>query len=397
MEDWVWNATLSGAPQGGVASPVMSNIYLHKLDEFVETVLIPEHTRGTIRARNLAYRRVANALARARKRGDRAAARKLRKQMRTMPSQDPDDPDYRRLKYIRYADDHLLGFVGPRAEAEQIKQRLARFLREDLKLELSQDKTLITHARTGAARFLGYEITIRHADTAIRGDRRAVNATVGLRVPPSVIKAKCAPYLQGGKPARRPGLKNLDDHRIVTIYGAEYRGVVQYYLLAEDVWRLSRLRWVAETSLLKTLACKHDSTVSKMAARYRAKIATPYGLRVCFEARVERGDRPPLVARFGGIPLIRQRFAVLKDRIPGRIAYPRRELVSRLLRGRCEMCQRADAVQVHQVRKLADLAQPGPRPPAWAQLMTRKRRKTLVVCPSCHEHIHAGQPAAMTA
>jgi group II intron reverse transcriptase/maturase len=138
LEDWRWNATLSGVPQGGVVSPVMSNIYLHKLDNFVETVLIPEYTRGRVRKQDTDYARVRAASNRARKRGDRDTARELRKQLRSMPSGDPRDPGYRRLHYCRYADDTLLGFAGPRAEAEEIKARLAAFLRDDLKLELSQ-------------------------------------------------------------------------------------------------------------------------------------------------------------------------------------------------------------------------------------------------------------------
>ena len=128
LEDWVWNATLSGAPQGGVASPILSNIYLHRLDSFVETVLIPEYTRGAHRAPSAAYQRVKSASARARRRGDHTAVRALRKQLHSQPSQDPQDPDYRRLRYVRYADDTLLGFAGPKAEAEQIKQRLEQFL-----------------------------------------------------------------------------------------------------------------------------------------------------------------------------------------------------------------------------------------------------------------------------
>jgi group II intron reverse transcriptase/maturase len=394
LEDWTWNATLSGVPQGSVVSPVLSNVYLHKLDEFVETVLFPEYTRGQLRARNVAYRRVANALARARKRGDRATVRQLRQRLRTMPTQDPCDPGYRRLRYIRYADDHLLGFAGPKREAEEIKQRLATFLREDLKLELSEEKTLITHARTQAARFLGYEITIRHSDTKIGRDRRGVNATIGLRVPSPVIKAKCGQYMQRGKPARRSQLSNLDDHTIVRIYGAEYRGFVQYYMHAHDVWRLSRLRWVAETSMLKTLACKYDSTVSKIAERYKATVVAPGGLRTCFEARVEREGKPPLVARFGGIPLTRNKGAILTDRVPGRVIHPRKELVTRLLRGRCEMCERTGEMVVHHVRRLVDLEPPGPAQPEWAVRMAKMRRKTLVVCPSCHEHIHEGDHAA---
>ena len=163
------------------------------------------------------------------------------------------DPGYRRLFYSRYADDHLLGFIGPKAEAEQIKARLAEFLRETLALELNPDKTLITHARTRAARFLGYQITVQHCNTKITNGRRSVNGKIALRVPPDVITAKCAPYRHHGKPWHRPRLQNLDDYDIVRIYGAEYRGIVNYYLLAQDVWRLATLRWNAETSMLKTL------------------------------------------------------------------------------------------------------------------------------------------------
>ena len=124
----------------------MSNIYLHKLDNFVETVLIPEYTRGRVRKQDADYARVRAASNRARKRGDHATARELRKQLRSMPSGDPRDPGYRRLHYCRYADDTLLGFAGPKAEAEEIKARLAAFLRDDLKLELSPGQDA-DHAR----------------------------------------------------------------------------------------------------------------------------------------------------------------------------------------------------------------------------------------------------------
>ncbi|MGQ5656107.1 reverse transcriptase domain-containing protein [Streptomyces sp. EKR5.2] len=393
LEDWRWGATLSGAPQGGVASPILSNIYLHKLDEFVETVLIPEYTRGDRRARNPAYLELQNLLAKARRRGDRAQARVLRQRMVSLPSSDPNDPGYRRLRYVRYADDHLLGFAGPRAEAEQIKQYLAQFLREELKLELSQDKTLITHARTRAARFLGYEITIQHNDTKKTGRYRRVNGQISLRVPRDVIKAKCAPYLARGKPAKRKALINSSDHAIVATFGAVYRGVVQYYLLAGDVFRLHRLQWVMETSMLKTLAAKHRSSVPKMAARHKARIDTLNGPRVCFEARIERKNRKPLVARFGGIPLQRQRTAELADREPVRVDYPQKELIARLLADTCEICGSKGNVQVHHVRALADLAHAGWQPSDWARVMLHRRRKTVVACDTCHDHIHSERPA----
>jgi len=386
LEDWTFGATLSGVPQGGTASPILSNIYLHKLDMFVEQVLIPEYTRGRLRHRSLAYRKVERDLAKARRAGDRAAARSLRRELFSLPSQDPDDPGYRRLRYLRYADDHLLGFTGPKAEAQQIKQRLAVFLRDDLKLELSPSKTLITHARSDAARFLGYEITIQSDNRQLTKGRRAVNGQTKLRVPKDVIKAKCGPFLTRGRPARQNPMIRESDYLIVASFGARYRGIVQYYLLAGDVHRLHRLRWVMETSMLHTLAAKHRSTVSKMARKYKAKIVTPHGLRTCFEARFDREGRPPLVARFAGIPLKRQKMAVLTDREPIR-SYPNKELISRLLANRCELCQRTDTVQVHHVRKLADLDMTG-NSPEWVTFMANKRRKSLVVCDECHEQIH---------
>ena len=171
LEDWQWGATLSGTPQGGIASPVLSNIYLDRLDRYVETQLQPLFNRGKRRAASPEYERLTADIRSARRRGDRAAVRALRLQRRALPSKDPYDPGYRRLRYVRYCDDILLGFSGPKSEAVEVKQLLARFLREELKLELNEQKTLITHARTGRARFLGYDIVTQHADDKPRGRR----------------------------------------------------------------------------------------------------------------------------------------------------------------------------------------------------------------------------------
>jgi group II intron reverse transcriptase/maturase len=395
LEDWQYHATLSGCPQGGVASPVLSNIYLDRLDQFVETQLIPANTRGTGRAENPAYKQVSDRIVRARRRYDLGEVRVLRQRLRTLSRGDTHDPGFRRLRYIRYADDHLLGFIGPKAEAETIKARLAQFLRDDLKLDLSPDKTLITHGRTQAARFLGYQISVGHADHKTPNGRRSVNGKIALRVPLDVIKAKSRPFLKHGKPERRPDLMNLTDSRIIGVYGAQWRGYLQYYLLAHNVWQLNRLQWVMLTSMLKTLAGKHRSTVSKMARTYQAPIDTRHGPRVCFQTSVERAGRPPLVTRFGGIPLKRQKKAVLDDRLPAPMTGRRHgsELLARLHRGRCELCEQRADVHVHHVSKLADLAASGRPQPQWAQLMARKRRKTLIVCPTCHDRIHERRPA----
>ncbi|MEU7184234.1 MULTISPECIES: reverse transcriptase/maturase family protein [Streptomyces] len=396
LEDWRWNATLSGAPQGGVASPILSNIYLDRLDQFVEQSLLPEYNRGRRRQPNPEYRKLEHWIQGARRRGCRKSVRELEPRRRALPSQDPNDPDYRRLRYIRYADDWLLGFAGPRHEAEEIKSKIRTFLREELKLELSEPKTLITHATSQAARFLGYDIKSQYANDKITRNRRAVNGSIGLFVPRQAVRQRCALYMSKGKPALRGSVMHDDDFTIVAKYQSEFQGVVQYYLLAQDVFRLGKLRWVMETSMLKTLAGKHRSTVTKTARKYKRLIETPDGPRTCFQVTVERDrGRKPLVARFGGIPLKRQRTATLTDLKPVMASSKRNELIHRLLAGCCEICESRTQLEVHHVRKLADLNRPGRREkPAWIRLMAMRRRKTLVICRRCHEDIHAGRPTA---
>lgn len=277
LEDWKWNATISGAPQGGTASPILLNIYLDRLDQFVEHQLLPKYNQGGPRCKNPAYVANKSQIEKAERRGDLDTVKLLKQQRRRLPSGDPNDPGFRRLKYVRYCDDWLLGFAGPKHEASKIKSRIQQFLHDELKLELSESKTLITHATSQAARFLGYKVRVQHEDTKLTRGRRAVNGVTGLYVPNAVIRERCARYMRDRKPAVRGQLFHDSDFTIVGKYGAEYRGFVQYYLLAQDVFRLSTLRWVMETSMLKTLAAKHRSTVPVMARAYKATISTPVG------------------------------------------------------------------------------------------------------------------------
>jgi len=190
----------------------------------------------------------------------------------------------------------------------------------------------------------------------------------------------------------------VDHFTIVAKYAAEYRGLVQYYLLAQDVFRLERLRWVMETSMLKTLAGKHRSSVTRMAAKYKTVIDTPAGKRTCFQVTVPRDHgRKPLVARFGGIPLRRQRNTVLIDRAPVMASTKRNELIHRLLADCCEICGARNQIEVHHIRKLADLNRHDrPDRPPWVHLMAKRRRKTIVICRPCHEDIHTGRLNAPT-
>ena len=321
-------------------------------------------------------------------------ALQLRKQMQQLPSVDPYDHGYRRLRYVRYADDFVLGFIGPKAEAKQIKESLETFLHDSLKQELSREKTLITHATSQAARFLGYELVNQQANDQYdhRGQRK-VNGRIGLRVPANVIEQHCQAYMRNGKPAQRSYLIHDDDYSIVARYQLEFRGVVNYYLLAYNVHHFGRLHRVMEMSLARTLAAKHKSTARKMRRQFKSAVETEHGPRVCLKViKQQDNGKRPLVAYFGGIPLKRQRQAVLVDQQPQRYRSDRNELIKRLQADECEMCDSTVKVEIHHIRALRDLNVKGQREkPKWVQLMAARKRITLVVCRTCHMDIHHGR------
>ncbi len=392
-EQWEYKPTLSGSPQGAIVSPILANIYLDRLDKFVEQALIPEYTRGTRRAENPEYSKLQKLAWYFRKTGQASRAHELEIQYQKMPSKDVNDPEYRRLFYLRYADDFLLGFAGPVAEAEEIKEKLKTFLTVNLKLELSEEKTLITHAQTQAAKFLGYEIVVQQSDSKHTQGRRSLNGIIGLRIPAKFVEEKCALYMANGKPIHRPELNNDDDFTIVNVYQSEYRGYVQFYSLAQNIAWLEKLRWVMWSSLMKTLAGKHKTSVAKIGDKYHKTVKLPHGQRKCVEITVNREGKKPLVARFGGLQLKRNPKAAIED-LPTTRKHPsRNELIKRLLADECEVCKATGDIEVHHIRALKDLKVKGRREtPLWMQIMSARRRKTLMVCSKCHNAIHSGKP-----
>ncbi|HEL2404500.1 reverse transcriptase domain-containing protein [Streptococcus suis] len=392
LDDWKFHKTISGTPQGGVISPLLANIYLHQFDKWVGEELIPQYTRGKKQKANSAYNRLSRRIKCYQDKGDYKKAHQLIVERRNLPSVDTYDTSYRRLRYVRYADDFILGFTGSKAEAKAINKQIGDFLNTKLSLELSQEKTLITHATGESAKFLGYEIKAQRVNDYIDNKgRRSANGVIALFVPASVIESKCRQYMKNGKAIHRNNLLHDDDFSIVQTYQQEYRGLVQYYILAQNLSWFSKVYWYMETSLLKTLAFKHKSSINKMLAKYKTTTTSTNGRTVpCLQVVVPREDKPPLVATWGGISLSYKKKAVIED-APYQVYGGRTELIKRLLANKCELCGSEENIEVHHIRKLADLNKHnGKLVPKWKEIMSAGCRKTLVTCRDCHHAIHNG-------
>jgi group II intron reverse transcriptase/maturase len=399
MEDWTYSQTLSGVPQGGVISPLLANILLNRLDRFVEDTLIPQYTKGEERRRNPEYMRLMKKASKCRKKGQTEQAESLRKQAQRIPSMDANDPDFRRLRYVRYADDFLLGYVGTKAEAEEIKRQLQKFLQEELKLELSEAKTLITHARSEAARFLGYKVTILHNEAKRTKDPntgnmdRSINGRIGLQVPKDVLEEKCGNYTRNKKAVHRAEWMQESDFTIVAMYQLEFRGIANYYKLAYNMHTLTKLKGVMETSLTKTLATKYKVSVPNIYEKYGTRLEVNGKEYKVLQVVIPREGKRPLVATWGGVPLSWDIKATLKEKLSVIWRGERSELVQRLLAEVCELCGSRDDVEVHHVRKMKNLHEyPGRPKPEWVVRMIALKRKTLLLCRACHEDVDLGRP-----
>lgn len=404
VEDWTFHNTYSGTPQGGIVSPILANIYLDKLDKYVKEY-IRHFDMGTKRRPG----KESNDLANERKRTVRklkkvkdgtekaalvARLKAIEQERAAFPSGDEMDGSYRRLKYIRYADDFILGVIGSKEDALRIKEDIKSFLSESLALELSEEKTLITH--TGkSAKFLGYEITVtrtNHQRRDVQGRlRRTYGKRVRLNVSMATLRDKLLEYgameikLRNGKeiwkPKCRSGLIFNDDLEILDRYNRETVGFCNYYLIANNCVVLHNFRYIMEYSMYKTFAGKYRSTVRKINKKYRRnKLFT-----VKYEQKGVIKSRTFYKTSF------KRRTTAFNgscDIEPYSIAdVSRTNLTDRLKAEKCELCGATGKLIMHHVRNLKDLK----GKESWERLMSARKRKTIALCPSCHRLRHLGK------
>ena len=402
IQKWVYHQTYSGTPQGGVISPLLSNIILNKLDQFVEREIIPQYKKGKKRKRNPKYTKVSNDIRKAKKEGNRELVKELTRQLRQLSSIDPFDSNYCRVWYVRYADDFLLGIIGSKQTAIEIKQKIGEFLLQELKLEMSEQKTLITHARSEKVKFLGYDIFTAWENNRITkakdGKRkRSVNGKVQLCVPYEVIQ-EWSHKFKGphGKTIHRASLINHSDLEIINIYQAEFQGLVNYYEMAYNVSDLYQVKHHYQESLVKTLATKHKTSVNNIYTKYKTR--TEHGV-VAIEATIPNPNKPGKVYRatFGGNPIRYKRYTTINDLKPNVYKYyGRNELGRRLIKQLCEIegCNSSDRIQGHHVNSVKELKKKYKgknNAPAWAIFMMTRNRKTIFVCHKHHQEITHGR------
>ena len=401
VEDWKYNKTYSGTPQGGIISPILANIYLDKFDKYIKEYAA-KFRKGDRRSINPEYWRLNNKKNWLKKKLQKTSDEQIRKsylyeiaqlskQMLSTPHKDAMDADFRRLQYVRYADDFLISVIGSKSECETIKADITQFMREQLKLELSDEKTLITHAQD-KAKFLGYEIFIRKSDAVKRNKdgvlKRDFNGAVVLTLNSAVIQKKLTEYnalevrnidgkdIWWSKPRRYMTPMKPED--ILAQYNAEIRGLYNYYSLAANVSKeCASFAFIMKMSMFKTLGWKLNTSARKVRQKYQKDkdFVIPYN--------DAKGKQKYRVFYNEGFKKRNAQFDVDYDKLPQTMYVPYPSLVERLKDGRCELCGKEGKVVMHHVRTLTKLKGNN----EWEKLMLKRHRKTLVVCEDCNSMI----------
>lgn len=409
MEQWTFERTYSGVPQGSGVSPVLCNVYLNELDRYMEKYAMEFNTEAQKKRFATAYRRSVDRTYKYRKKGKEIwetltpeerkirsrTLKKLEREEKSITPTIPKDADYKRIQYTRYADDFLIGVIGSKHDAEKVKQDVKVFLWEALKLEMSDAKTKVTH--TGdRARFLGYDITVsRSQNLKKKADgriQRCQTGVVKLLVPREKWVGKLIEYRamkikinENGKERfvalHRGKLVNQRDIEILARYNAEVRGLYNYYSIANDSYKIGKFANVMKYSMYKTFACKYKTNVHEIKRRYCVNdlFTVSYdtkGGRKMTTFYKDGFKRKEKATKFDNVSELPQFSKYAKTNT----------LKQRVERHTCELCHRdCRNLEIHQVKKLKDLKGNA----EWVLLMRKRRRKTLVVCPECHSLIHS--------
>lgn len=409
LEDWQFQTTYSGVPQGSIVSPLLANIYLHELDHYLNQMK-DRFDAGKQRKPNKRYRSATQKISALRKQYDKLKEKEgtsqelesitqrikaMQSLQKSLPSGDPFDQDYRRLYYCRYADDFIIGVIGSKADAERVREEVKHFIQERLLLTIAEEKSHIRHSKQGVI-FVGYWVKtysgkriVRIKNSGRHTTAKSISEQMQLHIPKGTLQKFCQEKRYGHyekmKAKQRPALRNLSDAEIILAYNAEFRGLANYYAHScHAKSHLAKLERIWHQSLLKTLAGKHKTTTSKIARQLK----TEEGYILTTQ---EKGNiRKISVFRLKDLKIPPSQDRRL-DTLPNmlKLTLSRSELIRRINAETCEYCEtREGPFQVHHIRKLKDVAN-GKH--LWQHMMATRKRKTLILCLACHQKLHAGR------
>jgi group II intron reverse transcriptase/maturase len=405
IEDWAFHKTYSGTPQGGIISPLLANIYLDKLDKFMKEYILRfdrGKERKANRQRTVYEREKVLAVQKLKAEKDENQRKAIVKQIKAIdrnramiPSCDEMDSGYRKLKYVRYADDFLIGVIGSMSDCKQIKEDITNFLSEKLHLVLSDEKTLITYSEK-AAKFLSFDICVRKSNQTKRDKngriKRAFHKKVVLKIPKDTIKKKLISYSaleikkhngkEQWKPKCRAYLIAGDDLEILLRYNAEIMGLYNYYSIAINCGTIESFKYIMEYSMYKTYANKYRINVPNICRKYKKnKVFTVF-------YKNKKGETKSRHLYNSGFKRKTEVKTSYTDTITLQNFSPSQtSLIDRLKARHCELCGSTDELVMHHIRKMKDIKK---SKEPWQVLMIARKRKTMAVCRKCHGRIHHG-------